>query len=311
MLYDIKVQRHETYNCFDENVISIICQCYKKEMDIYFLNDFGFSVSSSICNENQFKISTSCDIGERILSEHLGIKLKIVSKEDLSYSDFCDLLQRELETKGLIGISLDSYSCPWNKKYFRIIHMDHYSMIIHEDKGKCVCVDPYFDLEQHVLDNQELCDVVESFVLIEIGEQHINYDAIREIHREALLKQKGKRKEEIVNYAQSILALDSDEMNRIIDGDINASGLVFALNNMRNARCNYRKALQIYGNQLGIGDEIDKEMSVLCRKWEKVKSLCIMAIYKKKNKYLEAAAKVLCDIAYDEEKIIDYVITNN
>lgn len=307
MKFEIELKKHETYNCFDENIVSIICQCYKKDIGIYFLNDFGFNKSVSCDINDQFKISTSCGISKVLLENFLKIWIENFRKERFSCDEFRDLLLREIKNKGLFGISLDAYYCPWNINYFGVVHMQHYSMIIHADEDKCVCVDPYFNLEQHVISVQKLYDIIEGVLIIDIDEQKIDYTMIGQICRRELLNQRSKRKEEIVKFAELISSQNVEEMYRSVNGDINASGLVFSINSIRKARCNYRDSLCLYGNKIGFDADIFEKISVLCKKWEKVQGLCIMAIYKKKDKCLSAVSDALYDIAEEEEEIIDCI----
>lgn len=307
-MFDIPFKRHETFNCFDENIVSIICQCYQRESAIYFLNDFGFVREVKTGENNPFRVYTSCEMRDKLLNDFLGIELKIINKEGINYAQFCKMLQQEMEGKGLLGISMDVYQCPWNIKSFGIIHMQHYAMIIDADGEKCICIDPYFDSYRHVLPIRKLYDIVGSVVSFDIGEQYIDYDAIKEMHLVELMKCRSRRKEDIINYAQLILEQNIDVLYRNTKGDINFSGLVFAINTILEARCNYRNALDAYGKELGIDNKVNKDLALLCKKWEKVKNLCIMAIYKNKDNYLKFATEDLYNLADEEERIIDSII---
>lgn len=309
MKFDIELHKHETYNCFDENIISLVCQCYKKDIGIYFLDDFGFCKSKrAVFNLNDpFKISTSCGISDLLLEKYLQIRIEYFRKDRFSYREFRDLLFEEIEKRGLLGISLDSYYCPWNKKYFGVIHMHHYTMIIHADGDMCVCVDPYFSLEQNAIPTRNLYDIVDSLLMFDIGEQNIDYKTVGQIYRKEMINQKATRKEEIAGFAKLLMEQDSEELYHSVGGDINTCGLVFLINSIRKSRCNYRDSLIKYGNNMGFDSAVVDKVLNLCKKWELVQGLCVMAIYKKKNKYLAAASNALFDIAESEEEVIECI----
>ena len=307
MKFEIELQKHETYNCFDENIVSIICQCYRKDIGIYFLNDFGFSKSATYDINNKFKISTSCGMSKTLLENFLKIRIEYFRKESFSCDGFRDLLLREIKNKGLFGISLDAYYCPWNKSYFGVVHMQHYSMIIHADEDRCVCVDPYFNLEQQVISVRGLYDIIEGMLIFNIGEQKIDYTMVGQLCRRELINQKSKRKKEISKFAELISSQNVEEIHQSVNGDINACGLVFSINSIHKARCNYRDSLYLYGNKIGFDSDIAEKISVLCQKLEKVQGLCIMAIYRKKDKCLSVAFDALYDSAEKEEEIIDCI----
>lgn len=309
MKFDINLQKHKTYNCFDENIISLICQCHNKEIGIYFLNDFGFykTQNSLYDTEKQLKISTSCGMNDLLLEKFLQIKIDYVTIDRLSYHEFREKLMEQIEKRGLLGIKLDSYYCPWNIKYFGAIHMEHYSMIIHIYGNLCVCVDPYFSLEHNIISIQKLYDIVDGILMFDIGKHNIDYINMGRCYRKEMANQKATRKEEITAFSKFLMERDSKKLYQSAGGDINICGLVFLINSIHNSRCNYLDSIIKYGSDMELDSTIVDKVSILCKKWELVQGLCIMAIYKKKNTYLAAASNALFDIAESEEEVIECI----
>ncbi len=305
MNLSISYQKHDTYNCYDENIVSILCHSYKRDIDLYFLNDFGFKSDDSSVGNDPFTISTNCGISMLLMDEYMGIKIKRVRKEEFNYLEFKNILIKEIHNIGFLGVSLDAYDCPWNKKYYRIIHMNHYSMITEVDEDRCICQDPYFGVNQYMLPSKELYEIIDSILVFSIHKKKNEYKTIGSICKNALLAQRDIRMFEIKKFAQNMLEQDVDVLYESVNGDIGINPMVFSVNGIYKARCNFRDSIIQYNEILGISSAIQEKLNILCKKWERVQSLCIMAIYKKSSKYLTMSSNLLYEIAKDEKNIID------
>lgn len=304
MKFNIFPQRQETYNCYDNNIISIICQCYDKDISIYFLDDFGFK-HDEFNMYNKYKVATSSDYGKMLLNEYLGIQLNYMSKDNISYTEFKTDVNYNIKTIGLVGIIADSYDCPWNEKYYQTIHMSHAVMITDSDKEECTCFDAYFSVKSQKVSMMYLYSIMHEMIFFKIRESNVDYKSIREMIRKKLVEEKQDRKSRILSYAKMLGSQNVEELYRETQGDINASSLVFSVSEIWKSRHNFRFALECNQIPLDIDNEVIDKLDKLCKKWELVKNLIIMGIYRRNKNYFKRLMIVLSDIANEEDAIID------
>lgn len=308
MIFNVFPQKNLGYNCYDNNIITVACDCFKRDLSIYLLDNFGFEYDKTNVY-SRYKIATCSNYGRVLLNDFLGFQLNYLKKETLDCNQYLKELSKNIREVGIVGIILDSFDCPWNKKYYHSIHMEHAIMItdIDDDCEKVTCFDGFFTLEPQIILASDIFQWMWTMIYFEVRESYMDYKNIGNIFYNMMKKDSNNRANNILKYADIINGQDIIKESEELNGDINTSDLIFAISDIVKSRYNFRYALGTNREALTISDSIIDTIEVLCKKWELMKNYVIMGIYRKNVKYLDSSVDVLKDIAIMEEEIINNI----
>ena len=296
---NIKPVKHETYNCYCNNILDNICSYFAKEVSICFLDSFSFKLLEE---DDAHTILCYTDKFISIMEKMCGIKISNVSITDINETINC--IERQIENNLPVGFLIDSFYIPWNTYYLKM-RMPHSILIIGYNEESFYCADGFFSDKIEMINKEDLLKNGNSLVLFEnisdisISKKDIIISLKKTIESYSDIKA-------IKKYLDLYMELEMKN-----DADIRRSKIMYHISNIGWSRNNFSSALQFIQEYLNtdIFDTIICEVNYSYEKWIILKNLLSKSLLmKNKNMFDEKSGKIISDISKYESNIIGMIL---
>lgn len=135
-------------DCFQDVVITLSAWL-NQHYEMMYVGSLDYQPLTRIEKRTEAKVN----INLNALSKYHG--LEIVHYPPVPYEDLLQIIKSEINQGMPIGISLDSYYCPWDKKFNKTKGFNHTFLIndLNELTCEVSCIDPYYMVENGKLNS--------------------------------------------------------------------------------------------------------------------------------------------------------------
>ena len=281
--------RIEAYNCYDNNIIFPISKLWSRNIDQYFLNDFGFTIVGDYDVRKRL-VSTGNDFSNILLRDFSGVTLESIDTTNMELLYFIKIVETNIVKNKPIGIKSDSYYCPWSK-YYRSVHMEHYFLIMGMVNNKYVnCIDSYFSNQIQSMSVELVLDTIKEIILFnDVGNTYNNsINKLDQYILQSLSYDTYEKRYDSVMRLSCLLSYNNieKEMSRI-EKDPNRSTILFSIDYVMKSRKNFYNTLTINNknNIVFIPEKLLIDLKEIIRYWEVVKGLIIKNLITSNKSY--------------------------
>lgn len=273
MQITIEPKKYNTYDCYQNNIISVLGNYFKIDYRPFFWSgfDFRFLIDRSKEYINLTGYNTYQD---QILSEQCGVKIKCINKTSLQ--QFKQIILKELQDSKPIGFRLNGSDLRWSNN--RNIDY-HYILIIGIDLlNSCLyCCDGFLSDEIQKVDIIYIYEKVEYMLTFCISECYEkSFILSREKFIECLDHNNKRKNDDVLYFIDSV-----DELFEKMKGtDPNNNPIIFQLSRVCWSRYNFLKSLEYFYDNFGFknSEYVIKYSNYAIESWMKLKNLFIKAI---------------------------------
>lgn len=299
-ILNIKPVKHETYNCYFNNIITGICSYFSKEVSLCFLDSFSFKL---IEQNDSYTIHCFTDNFEFIMENMCGIK--IINSDVTNMKDALLYIKQQIDDALPVGLLIDSYHLPWNIYYLKL-YMPHSILIIGYDEEYFYCVDGFLS---------EKIETIKKENLIKNGNELIAFKNISDVHidKNEIIGSLKKTVESYSNINAVKKYLDLYMEQEMKDGiDIRKSKTMYHISNIGWSRNNFSSSLQFVKTRLNtdIFDNIICDVNYSYEKWIVLKNLLSKSLLlKNKNMFDVKSDNIISDISKHETDIVNMILS--
>lgn len=298
-LLDIKPVKHETYNCFFNNIIASVFQYWNKDVRLSFLDSFAISL---YIENGEYEINCSTENFNYVLQEICGININRFKMN--SNAELENYIKNYINNFSPIGISIDSYYLPWNINYLSQ-HRTHNILIIGYDSNNYYCVDGFSSMEVEKLSKVVIWN---HYIALSSFDNNKDVTIDKHIVFKSLQCTASAYNNviDILNYIQVDLSKDISMMIEPA-----RSNVLYTITNIGWSRINFFDCLNMLKNSLNLDclDDILIDINSCCENWIIIKNLVTKSLiyndfqscYDKMQKYLPILDK-------EEKKVINALI---
>lgn len=269
-LFHLKPHHKDTFNCVD-HVIYNASFLYGADISLWFLERRGFYYGKkTVPGEDLYdmaRITSRKEYSYQLLQEYCGMEhVEIIdrtftAKETLEYVVDC------AEEQHLVGLTFDSFYCPWSRSYHSI-HVPHSVLIVgYEEKGFLI-LDGYLSRNIQILPFLEL-DNTKIYLSFhrertkrQIGKQTVLKLLDKNIRQYGKYRDMRAFREEIREYSTT------NSKDKPSSVDLDTSLFLLYLSGLGWDNINFAYALQTLQDQGVIQRNIDTVAQGLNRQWK-------------------------------------------
>ena len=320
MIVDIPVIKHNTYDCFQENIIAPVCHLFERDVHPAFFSLFDFYFMDNLIEENPL-FEVECVSPYPLIEEeneidtlllYSGINIHFCSFE--SMEECKKIILKKLKEDGVIGLSIDSFFLPWNE-YYKKLHREHFLLLLGVDENnQYVCYDANISQSIEKIHEKDILPLIKELVFCEKKDSYSKIDnsiVINMLSNRSLDDYRIKY-QKMFEFANRISNYDikQEELRRF--KDINLSPLFYSIVCVGWCRKNYYDSINYLSEVYGIHlfDDIIFDMKTIVEKWKAVKHLLIKGFMKNRDGvFLKNVGNIIREISISESEIVEKIFS--
>lgn len=299
-----------SFTCYENNIIAPVAKMLGEDVFVYFSTHFQIKYLRNN-PDDLYHLSIYSGFKNEIIKKYYGISITTISCKDMRLEDFYKSIRKEKEQGKIVGVMTDAYNCPWNRKFLRKIHMEHYFLIgkVGDTKDSDImCYDGFFSNDVEQIPFKQLYLLSKALILIEIDiTQKANKKSISYYLYNGLTYCKSNYINVLKEFSMDIRNLNFQKELDKCNKDIAEADVILNIIKIEKARTNYFMALNNFEKQ-GVAKIPEDILSLLKNDidfWEQAKGRVIQALLNQRKSSLNKAADIFCKIGSTEEEICD------
>lgn len=306
---DFVTINNKTYDCYHNNIISIIHYYYLQDYNPIFWTGFDFEYQN---NKTKMKYDDlyiqGCNkLTNSILNDFCGIN--ICKQYNYKYDEYKEIIYNNIISHEPTGICIDSYYLPWNKYYKKVKRLHYILVCAMENSQNIVCYDGYLCKEYQTIPLEYIYTNMKYFLLYEkISKKEYKLSECLQYFKNVILKNNPNKTNELLSISYDLCNSNIDNYNEYDNNDIEMSSFLFQISSLYWNRCNFSDSLSYFKRMY----DFDLQAMLYktkqnCEDWHKVKMLITKAIFLKNSNFMKRAGDLIERIAYDETIITEYI----
>jgi len=286
-----------------------------------YANGLSFTYSPRIVHGESVlnKIRTSCMYPTYdYLQDFVGLNVDIKPRADFSKDELICFIKKSIAENIPIGIFLDAYCIPWNKKCYQKFHMPHSFLVIdiNDKEENILCIDGFLSTKTECLsfENLFIHTSVMIFNSIPPKETESFIKIIQQIINGLHENNKLDNCDSIRDFSLDIQRIIFTDEEKSIYRDLENSQFLFGLKSIEYGRKNLADMFFYMSNQFPNQREnlllLQSKLNSISEQWKLVIVFFIKGFYSNQSsQYMNKAAELLSSIANNEENITQLLLS--